>query len=80
VTNGINLVRDFLAPASGNIRLLVADRCKWVIQSMQNYAWRTVNGVHIDEPEKNTPWEHPMDALRYYFVNRHTPPDVRFYS
>lgn len=80
VVNGINLVRNFLAPASGKARLYISDKCPWLINSFHSYAWRKTSHVYLDEPEKNTPWEHPMDALRYYFVNRHVPPDVRFYS
>ncbi|NIA07716.1 MAG: hypothetical protein GWP14_08830, partial [Actinobacteria bacterium] len=30
---------------------------------------RTAGGVYIDRPEEHTPWEHPLDALRYFFVN-----------
>lgn len=70
VRNGINLVRSFLAPADGVARLLVAGRCRRTIQAFESYRNRQVNGEYVDEPVKPQAFDHPMDALRYYFVNR----------
>ena len=41
--------------------------------SDEGYELRKVNGEWIDEPKDPQPSEHTMDALRYYFVNRHSP-------
>lgn len=79
VVNGINLVRNYLAPAVGGTRMYIGDNCTWLRQSFQSYAWKKANEIYTDEPEQNTPWEHPMDSLRYYMVNRHGSADVRFY-
>ncbi len=70
VQTGLELIRDWLAPAAGKGRLAVSGRCKWLIESFCNYRHqRTANGSYLDRPEENTPWEHPLDALRYFFVN-----------
>jgi hypothetical protein len=70
VRNGINLIRSFLAPADGPPRLLVAGRCRRLIQAFETYRNRQINGEFVDEPVKPQEFDHPMDALRYYFVNR----------
>ena len=79
VVNGLNLIRDYLMTGDGTARLMISNKCPWLIDSFKNYAWKRSDNVPLDEPEQNTPWEHPMDALRYYFVNRHAPSGVRFY-
>ena len=43
-------------------------RRRW-IEAFESYRNRQVNGQYIDEPVKPQPCDHPMDALRYYFVN-----------
>jgi hypothetical protein len=71
IRNGINLIRSHLRPAAGEPRLLVAGRCTQLIEAFESYRNRQVNGQYIDEPLKPQACDHPMDALRYYFVNRH---------
>jgi len=71
VRNGINLIRAHLQPAAGSPRLFIAGKCRTLIEAMEKYKLRVVNGEYIDEPIKPQSCDHPMDALRYYFVNRH---------
>jgi len=73
IRNGLNLIRAALAPAVGPPRLVIAGKCQQLIQAFESYKLRQVNGQYIDEPVKPQPCDHPMDALRYYFVNRHVP-------
>ena len=73
VRNGINLVRAALKPACGRPRLTIAATCTQLIAAMEQYRLRRVNGQYVDEPIKPQPCDHPMDALRYYFVNRQAP-------
>ena len=77
VRTGLELIRDWLAPAAGKPRLAVSGRCKWLIESFCNYRHQwTANGSYLDRPEENTPWEHPLDALRYFFVNELGPSEA----
>jgi len=69
VRNGINLIRSYLQPADGSRRLVIAGRCRQLIDAFESYRNRRVNGQYVDEPIKPQPCDHPMDALRYYFVN-----------
>lgn len=73
VANGVNLLRSFLTAADGRPRLMVAGRCQQLIRAFESYRNRQVNGQYVDEPVKPQECDHPMDALRYYFVNRWPP-------
>jgi len=73
IRNGVNLIRSALKPATGPPRLLIAGKCARLIEAFESYKLRQVNGQYVDEPVKPQPCDHPMDALRYYFVNRHAP-------
>lgn len=70
IRNGVNLIRAALKPAAGSPRVVIAGKCRNLIEAMESYRLRQVNGQYIDEPVKPQPCDHPMDALRYYFVNR----------
>ena len=73
IHNGVSIVRAVLKPAGGPPRLFIAGKCTQLIKAFESYKLRQVNGDWIDEPIKPQACDHPMDALRYYFVNRHAP-------
>ena len=73
VKNGVDLIRAYLQPAAGQARLFIAGKCKMLMKAFEAYKLRTVNGEYIDEPIKPQACDHPLDALRYFFVNRHRP-------
>ena len=71
LANGINLIRAALLPASGKPRLFIAGKCGKLIEALESYQLRRVNQEYVDEPVKPQACDHWVDALRYYFVNRH---------
>ncbi|NQU76490.1 MAG: hypothetical protein HQ546_09280, partial [Planctomycetes bacterium] len=71
IRNGVSAIRAALRPAGGVPRLFVAGKCAQVINAFESYKLRQMNGEYVDEPIKPQPADHAMDALRYYFVNRH---------
>lgn len=73
IRNGVNLIRAALQPAAGPPKLRIAGRCNELIRAFESYRLRQVNGQYLDEPVKPQPSDHPMDALRYYYVNRRWP-------
>ncbi|MCY2925970.1 MAG: hypothetical protein NT031_11130 [Planctomycetota bacterium] len=79
VRNGIGMVRAALAPADGRPRLFYAagEGNRMFVKAMQSYRNRKVNGIWTDEPADPQEFEHVPDALRYFFVNRSGPRDVR---
>lgn len=74
VRNGINLIRSLLQPGAGPPRLKVAGGCTRLIEAFESYRSRQVNGQFIDAPVKPQHCDHVMDALRYFAVNRCSPP------
>lgn len=66
IVDGIELVRAALRSAAGQVRLRVHPRCVKLIRALQSYRYRT---PHSELPEKDGTHDHPLDALRYYFIN-----------
>ncbi|KPK95556.1 hypothetical protein AMJ80_04910 [bacterium SM23_31] len=62
---GVDLVREKLRNASGEINLLVSGNCPRTIADFGRY----VKKKDGDEPKKDGLAEHTMDALRYMVVN-----------
>jgi phage terminase large subunit len=66
ILEGLELIRAALRPASGTPRLFIHPRCKQLIKAMRSYHY-PANGGEL--PAKDGQFDHPIDALRYYFVN-----------
>jgi len=71
VLEGINLIRDFLAPAGGPPRLFIDPKCQHLIAAFAGLRYqRQASGALSEVPEKDGVHDHVIDALRYFFVNR----------
>ena len=65
VTDGINLVKERLAPdAEGKPHLLIHDSCKQLLREFRLYRWADSAGA--DKPIKRD--DHGMDSLRYQIM------------
>ncbi|HEX8348639.1 MAG TPA: hypothetical protein VF598_01635 [Hymenobacter sp.] len=73
IVDGIELVRAALKSATGHTRLHVHPRCTRLIRALQCYHYATDRS---ELPDKDGVNDHPIDALRYYFVNSQTSPTV----
>ncbi len=62
---GIDLVREKLMDASGEIFLKVSRNCKRIISDFMMYSKKQ----NSEEPNKDNISDHTMDALRYFIVN-----------
>ena len=70
INDGVELVRRFLAPAAGGTRLLVSPRCENLIRAFGGLHYQREAGGGLSEvPHKDGVHDHPIDALRYFFVN-----------
>ncbi len=71
ILDGLELIRDYLAPADGQTRLIVSPKCQRLIAAFEqlHYA-RDAHGRLSEFPEKDGVHDHPIDALRYFFINR----------
>jgi len=71
VSEGVELVRDFLAPGDGRVRLFVGSHCEHLIRAFEGLSYkRHKSGQLTETPEKDGVHDHLIDALRYFFVNR----------
>jgi hypothetical protein len=66
ILDGVEKIRAALRPAAGAPRLFIHPRCKQLIAAMQAYSYGDRGG---EVPIKDGIHDHPIDALRYFFVN-----------
>jgi hypothetical protein len=67
IPDGLELIRAALKTAAGQVRLFIHPRCERLIRAMQGYHYAP-GGSEL--PVKDGEFDHPVDALRYFFVNR----------
>lgn len=67
IVDGIELVRAALKSAAGQVRLHVHPRCAKLIRALQSYHYV---GPRSELPDKDGTHDHPIDALRYFFINQ----------
>ena len=67
---GIELIRRAVRDGSGKNSLLISPRCQRLIEALQCYHYPENSGAAGRElPLKDGVYDHPIDALRYFFVN-----------
>ena len=70
ILDGIEKVRAHLRAGDGSHRLIIDPGCKHLIEAMQCYHYPETGAVVQSElPKKDGIHDHPIDALRYFFVN-----------
>ena len=70
ILEGIELIRRSLRAGDGKSRLLISPRCQRLIEAMQCYRYPESSRAGAGElPLKDGLYDHPIDALRYFFVN-----------
>lgn len=67
---GLRLIRQRLAPASGPPMILIDRQCHHLIASLESYRWP--DDPRQDHPKKDGP-DHAVDALRYLLINLERP-------
>ena len=72
ISDGLELIRTALAPATGKPTLAIDPRCANLIDAFRNYHYSEPGHGEVDTPVKDGP-DHCIDALRYFFVNRMRP-------
>jgi hypothetical protein len=70
ILEGIELVRRALKAGDGKSRLVINPKCRRLIEAMQCYHYPEDAAKRATEqPVKDGVYDHPIDALRYFFVN-----------
>lgn len=76
ILEGIELVRRAIRSGDGRSSLLISPQCPRLIEAMQCYHYPdpTTTAAPQELPQKDGIYDHPIDALRYFFINQTHPP------
>lgn len=66
IVDGLDRIRAALHPATGEPKLYVHPRCQRLIKALRSYRYPDGGG---ELPIKDGVFDHPIDALRYHFMN-----------
>ena len=66
IQDGIELIRQALCSGTGDATLFIHPKCERLIAAMHEYRYQEDGG---ETPDKDGTHDHPVDALRYYYVN-----------
>lgn len=70
IVEGIELIRRAIRSGDGKSRLVVSPRCQRLIEALRCYHYpESPSGRGAEIPVKDGVHDHPIDALRYFFVN-----------
>jgi len=71
ILEGIELVRRAVRSGDGSSRLIISPKCQRLIEAMSSYHYPHgfVRAGGGELPVKDGLYDHPIDALRYFFVN-----------
>jgi hypothetical protein len=70
IGEGIELIRRALKSGDGKSSLVISPRCGRLIEAMRCYHYPDDVRKQVSElPVKDGVYDHPIDALRYFFVN-----------
>ena len=74
ILEGIELIRRAIRSGDSRSSLLISPRCQRLIEALQCYHYPDYGSAVDELPLKDGLYDHPIDALRYFFVNyRHNP-------
>lgn len=68
ILEGIELIRRALRAGDGQRSIVISPRCARLIEAMRCYHYPDEKSP-AEVPEKDGVYDHPIDALRYFFVN-----------
>jgi len=70
IESGLEQIRRALRAGDGTSRLVISPKCTKLIEAMQCYHYpQGVCGERAEQPVKDGVYDHPIDALRYFFAN-----------
>ena len=71
ILEGIELIRRAIRAGDGKSRLIISPRCQRLIEALQCYHYPEPGSAAAggELPLKDGVYDHPIDALRYFFIN-----------
>ncbi|MBW8002504.1 MAG: hypothetical protein FVQ80_10850 [Planctomycetes bacterium] len=77
IIEGIELIRRAIKTGDGKNRLIISPKCPRLIEAMQCYHYPDNQmAIAAELPEKDGVYDHPIDALRYFFINYARPAKI----
>jgi len=73
IAEGIELIRRAIRSGDGKSYLIISPKCRSLIEAMQCYHYPQAGGSAGELPQKDGLYDHPIDALRYFFINHARP-------
>ncbi|MCX5636788.1 MAG: hypothetical protein NTX52_03715 [Planctomycetota bacterium] len=69
ILDGIELIRRAIRAGDSQSTLVISPRCRRLIEALQCYHYPDYGTASGELPLKDGLYDHPIDALRYFFVN-----------
>lgn len=69
ITEGIELIRRAIRSGDSKSNLIISPKCVRLIEAMECYHYPESTKIPGELPLKDGIYDHPIDALRYFFVN-----------
>ena len=69
ILEGIELIRRAIRSGDGKSTLIVSPKCPRLIEAMECYHYPESSNTPGELPQKDGLYDHPIDALRYFFVS-----------
>jgi len=69
ILDGIELIRRAIRAGDGRSSLVISPRCQRLIEALKCYHYPDSGSAADELPLKDGLYDHPIDALRYFFVN-----------
>ena len=73
ILEGIELIRRAIRSGDGQSSLIISSGCPRLIEAMECYHYPESGASPGELPQKDGLYDHPIDALRYFFVNHSRP-------
>ncbi len=73
ILEGIELIRRAIRSGDGQSKLVISSRCPRLIEAMECYHYSETSRIPSELPLKDGLYDHPIDALRYFFINHIRP-------
>jgi hypothetical protein len=69
ILEGIELIRRAIRSGEGKSNIIISPRCPRLIEAMECYHYPESAHAPGELPQKDGLYDHPVDALRYFFIN-----------
>jgi hypothetical protein len=69
ILEGIELIRRAIRSGDGKSSFIISPRCPRLIEAMECYHYPESTHAPGELPQKDGLYDHPIDALRYFFIN-----------